>query len=439
MLKSEGFDRSKSSTIDTLSDLYIKFLNLLVIEVTKLAQARIDVDDTIALQDITQAFTNLGLIKPNDLLDVYDENPDIPNDKGAKALKNWCLNNIQLNNARKVALPNINLLKIVTENQQQQQQQQQFQKPQTTTTSSFNSKIGSNTTNNNEGLLPINHTQPQKQIFAVPGYSNPSQQNQQEELAKEKEEENNLIEELINNGDTDDWIRLLIVRQKLKIYNRRRLIENENSSSTSTSYTHSAATQNPDIPTIPSANSLPNIAGLKYSILQNTLQSSSMDTEKDTIPREDDDIKTNNESIPLITEEDIESEENVNNTTGVTMDSEIAPISNETASMINKVSLLTKLLPIMKPETKLDNISLSYDDFDVDNIEINEGTTFEKVTDDINPYSHMHNDDEDDPMGGSGNMQLGSTSNNINFDEFGDMDDTFQRRASLDYGGSSIF
>ena len=439
MLKSEGFDRSKSSTVDTLSDLYIKFLNLLIMEVTKLSQSRIDVDDTIALQDITQAFTNLGIIKPNDLLDVYDENPDIANDKGAKALKNWCLNNIQLNNARKVALPNINLLKIVTENQQQQQQQQpqQLQKSQNGM-SSINSKIGSNTTTNNEGLLPINHTQPQKQIFAVPGYSNPSQQIQQEELEKEKEEENNLIEELINNGDTDDWIRLLIVRQKLKIYNRRRLIENENSTS-STSYTHSNTAQNSDIPMIPNIESLPNIAGLKYSILNNTLQSSSMDTEKDVIPTENENIKTNNEWIPLITEEDIEEEENVNNNTGINVDSDITPISSEAASMINKVSLLTKLLPIMKSDTKLDNISLSYDDFDVDNMETNEGTTFEKGTNDINPYSHMHNDDDDDPIGGSGNMQLGSTSNNINFDEFGDMDDTFQRRASLDYGGSSMF
>ncbi|SMN19106.1 similar to Saccharomyces cerevisiae YPL011C TAF3 TFIID subunit (47 kDa), involved in promoter binding and RNA polymerase II transcription initiation [Maudiozyma saulgeensis] len=429
MLKAQGFDRSKSSTVDTLSDLYIKFLRLLVLEVTKLAHARADVDDTIALQDISQAFTNLGLIKPNDLLDVYDENPEAPGDSGARALKKWCLNSIQLSNSRKVALPNIDMLRMLNENPKINQQ------PTTTTTSNSKTSTNQLVNENNssasattDGLLPINHTQPQKQIFAIPDYMNPAQQNQQEELEKEKEEENNLIEELINNGDTDDWIRLLIVRQKLKIYNRRRKIETENS--TSTTHTHSSKVANTDIPVIPDIKSLPNIAGLKYSILYNTLLSNSPEISRGSSLEGE--LKSHNEILPIIEERDIASPDNIS--TSVAVDTDHGPISDDAASIMQRVSLLTKLLPIMKPDTKLDNISLSYENSDFDNVDQDNNHASEKGNDDISTFEH-----EDDNMDGDNNMQLGSTTNNINFDEFGDMDNTFQRRASLDYGSSSIF
>lgn len=437
MLKAQGFDKSKPSTVDTLSDLYIKFLNLLVLEVTKLAQARADVDDTIALQDITQAFTNLGLIKPNDLLDVYDENPEGPGDSGVRALKDWCLNSVQLSNYKKVALPNIDMLRMSNENPTITQQATTATNASTSNPTLSSNQPGNNNNSNinntstSDGILPINHTQTQKQIFAIPDYMNPSQQNQQEELEKEKEEENNLIEELINNGDTDDWIRLLIVRQKLKIYNRRRKIEAENS--TSTAYAHNSNTPNTDISVIPDIKLLPNIAGLKYSILYNTLQSSSPEINNGSSLEGE--FKSHNETLPIIEESDITSSDNNNNIgTGAIMDTDHVTISDDAASIMGRVALLTKLLPIMKQDTKLDNISLSYENSDFDEIDPRNNVESEKGNNDIETFEH-----EDDDMAGANNMQLGSTSNNINFDEFGDMDNTFQRRASLDYGSSSIF
>lgn len=405
LLKSQGFDRAKPSTVDTISDLYIKFLNLLVSEVIKLAGARTDNDDLIALQDITLAFSNLGIIKPNDKLDVYDENSEIPNDKGVKSLKEWCLNNTQLNNSRKVAIPSINMLNISNNN-----------------ISPASNGLNNNTSGNtNNPLLPINSNKQSKQVFAIPEYINPLQPSQQEELEKEKGKEKELIEELINNGDTDDWIRLLITRQKLNIYNRKH--NKDVTNSTSTTFAHSGQVP-ANIPSIPDIKSLPNIYGLKYSILNDTIKASSSGFENKDINLANTEIKSHNEVLPSLSETDV-GYTDVN--PGIVIEADRNISSDGNSTLHSRIALLMGQLPIMRPDTKLDNISLSYENQDFDSNE-----------DDIqNDFSKINNDDSMELE--NNELQLtGNNSSNIKFDEYGDMDNTFQRRASLDYGDSSM-
>ncbi|AET41148.1 Taf3p Ecym_7313 [Eremothecium cymbalariae DBVPG len=179
LLKAHGFDRAKPSTIDTFADLYIKFFSLLLQEVQKLALARMTADDSICLQDITLALQNLGLVKPVDILDVYEANPELPSDIGFRRLKDWCVNSSSAVDARLYNTPIPELLKV---------------------------KEGSNNKATN------------KPLSLIPEYIN--QLNSGKKNEEDDNEETELVDSMINNGDMDDWIRFMITRQKVSVFKK---------------------------------------------------------------------------------------------------------------------------------------------------------------------------------------------------------------------------
>lgn len=384
LLKAQGFDRAKPSTVDTITDLYVKFLDLLTKEIMKLAQARCDQDDIIALQDITQAFQNLGIVKPNDILDVYDENPELPGDQGLQNFKDWCLNNSLAKDARKVALPTIDLLKL-------------------------ENAIGSgNTANGNNASSKTG-----KSSTAIPEYISQLQPGQQEELIKENEKENELIEDLINNGEADDWIRMVITRQKLGLLSRM---------------------QNREIPE--NGKGLPVIAGFKHSILGDILHTndSSMNLNYNTDPIQDNSKWVSlNEFVPssLENSNNNSSSKNIsnnnnnnNNDNNSHMPTGANLAQEEPSELVNRASELLKKLPAMRHDTKIENITLSFENGEYDYIEENQQQ--EKPDSNDNENTVMKNDypSDNEPMETQGPLQ---------FTEMEDMDNTFQRRASLDY------
>ncbi|SCV99983.1 LAFE_0B06832g1_1 [Lachancea fermentati] len=169
LLKSQGFDKAKPSTVDMLTDLYVRFLQLLALEVAKLSESRSD-GDGIALQDISQAMQNLGMLKPMDLLDVYDENPDLPSDAGMQKFKTWCLSNVAPKEARIVAHPTSELLRPKDKNS--------------------------------------------KPLSMIPEYINQLNPMTTKKNG-DKSSETELIEQMISNGDFDDWLVFTITRQRL--------------------------------------------------------------------------------------------------------------------------------------------------------------------------------------------------------------------------------
>ncbi|QLG74871.1 hypothetical protein HG535_0H01980 [Zygotorulaspora mrakii] len=330
LLKSHGFERAKPSSVDTLTDLYIRYLGLLTAEIIKLAQARVGPSDTIALQDITIAFQNLGLIKPVDVLDVYDENPELPSDMGVRKFKDWCLNNPQEKGARIVAFPTGDLLR-------------------TTARTS-------------------------KPLSLIPEYINQLQNDSNKEGSKENSEEEKLIEELINNGDVDDWIRLVIARQRINLAKRI------------------TGKEPRDI------ESLPSIAGLKHSVLEKQFQNSAS-------------LISNNQLLP---------------TPANTPKEDLTPT-------LNRGIELMKMLPIMRPDCRIENVELSYDNIP-DDVEVNEDMD-DQIEDAVNGEQieiPMDGNDYDD----ENHMGAFTLDPNMDtqFDELEDMNNTFQRRESLDLG-----
>ncbi|ODQ82709.1 hypothetical protein BABINDRAFT_159234 [Babjeviella inositovora NRRL Y-12698] len=71
MLKNAGFDRCAPSTLNLVTDLYTRHLSLLLKEALKLLELSGRGQD-LQVQDIAQAFVNIGLIKPVTLLDPFD-------------------------------------------------------------------------------------------------------------------------------------------------------------------------------------------------------------------------------------------------------------------------------------------------------------------------------------------------------------------------------
>lgn len=334
LLKSHGFDRARPTTIDVLADLYIKYLGLLITEIIKLTQSRMDQDETVALQDISLAFQNLGIIKPVDVLDVYDENPELPSDAGMRKFKEWCIYNHQSEDARAVALPTGDLLKTGAK-----------------------------------------HSKP---LSLIPEYINQLQHDAQPEDPKINEEDDGLIEELINNCDVDDWIRFVFARQRINL--ARKLSGKEPR--------HMAL--------------LPSIAGLKHSVLENKRTSNI----------------SNNQLLPNSLE---------------------ASDGGVTDSLKRGDELIQKL-PIMRPEWKLENVVLSYEDENDDYVED------EDVNRDKNDIV-LQNEPSDMPIDNGYGSDFGSNSDentiggftldgntDTQFAEIEDMNNTFQRRESLDFG-----
>lgn len=169
LLKSHGFDKAQPSTVDAFTDLYVRFLQLLVLEVMKLSRCREDEYGDVALQDLSQAFLNVGLLKPMNTLDIYDENPNQVSDAGMQKFKEWCLSSIIPKEARAMATPTPDLLRPKDKSS--------------------------------------------KPLSMIPEYIN--QLDKTTKKAGVNGQENNVIEQLISSGDMDDWVRFTIRRQQL--------------------------------------------------------------------------------------------------------------------------------------------------------------------------------------------------------------------------------
>lgn len=331
LLKSHGFERAKPTTVDVLTDLYIRYFALLTAEIVRSAQAREDCDDTVALQDITLALQNLGVIKPMDVLDVYDENPNLPSDRGMQNFKNWCVNDRQPANARAVALPTGDLLR--------------------------------------------SSSKPAKPLSLIPEYINQLQHDPQRE--SKVSDDDKLVEELINSGDVDDWIRAVFARQRIN-------------------YARRISGKEPH-----TMESLPSITGLKHSVLDRSIGSN----------------PSNNQVLP----------------------NPVEPSNDEDNEFLKKSTELLRRLPAMRPEWKIDNVSLSSDQ--------------ELIGDDSHFHENQNNDNDIDisalddvPTNLESDDELGITNSNgfildtnadTQFAELEDMDNTFQRRESLDFGSIS--
>lgn len=333
LLKAQGFDRARPSLVDVMTDLYAKFLSLLASEVSSIAQARCDQDDTIALQDITLALENLGIVKPTNVLDVYDENAELSSSRGMEKFKDWCIYSTQLTDARITALPTVELL----------QSEEKESDP----------------------------------LSAIPDYLNQLLQNKG---AKQKLETKNrkteLIEDLINNNGLDDWIKLVIARQRINMIERASKKESQN---------------------VPA---LPHIAGYKSSILSRHHHT--------TITNED------------------------------RMPSTMTPRDEDALTEIQENPFVTSKLPIMRKENRLENITLSFEDEELESLGEVEGPN-QKSQENNNEESFKENNKSltESPHGDDRDISMFQFDSNVDtkWAEQEDMDSTFQRRTSLDYGG----
>lgn len=435
LLKSTGFDKARPSTVDIFTDLYVKWLGLMLSEINKLSMARYstETDDTnnIALQDITQAMINLGQIKPVDILDIYDENPSLPSDKGLQLLKDWCINDAQLQYVKNISLPPIDVVKMDLN-----------RKIETMATTKHGFTIGPTKDAPNEGLkmgttnqgsnIPNNSGSTTATTNNMNDYLNRLQVGQNgmvdEDIQKEILKQDELIDEIINSGDTDDWIKFVLIRQRLNLWNKK--------------------PQN-NLPT--SISQLSNLSGLKNSSLNSMLQATT--DENDLMPPLPG-TRTNTDYLPIIPE---------TTSTGATTSSDNNNNINNSATLeqeslyLERAQQYMQKLPAMSKDNRLENITLSYEndilegssegDSENDNenashaAEIEEkDVKSEQATEGFNT-DNIHDQIYPDPIEESSNFQLTGTINNQNEDvnnldlaAMEDMDNTFQRRQSLDFG-----
>ncbi|SCU77960.1 LAFA_0A04170g1_1 [Lachancea sp. 'fantastica'] len=173
LLKSQGFDKAPPTIVDAFTDLYVRFLQLLTLEVMKLSRCRMDEYEDIALQDLSQALVNVGLLKPMNVLDVYDENPELLSDLGMQRFKNWCLHSAMPREARTVATPTPDLLRP------------------------------------REGIS--------KPLSIIPEYINQLDKTTHKSQSTNELREEDFVEQMMNSGDMDNWIQFLIRDQQLQI------------------------------------------------------------------------------------------------------------------------------------------------------------------------------------------------------------------------------
>lgn len=333
MLKAEGFDRARPGAIDIVTDLYVRYFNMVVGEVQRVASFRSACGDMVAVQDISLAFANLGIIKPASVLD-FDEDLDIvrgSNDRGIQRFKDWCLRGGAPKDARAVALPT-------------------------------------------PELLTIDRNGPRKPLTLVPEYVNQLKSNAEgsdrSKLRKNDEIQDSLLEELINSGYCDDWIKLLVARQRMDLAKK-------------------VAGKN-----LLSLESLPNIAGFKASVLINGV-----------------------------------GDDNGNIQSNAYLPSPINKINEQSPEENLRITKLLGILPVMQPQNRLENITLSFDEDCSDDI-INDMQVDEEVLEEVTASNFEGNYVEPTPIASLALDTIGDTK----FAELEDMDNTFQRRMSLDYG-----
>lgn len=331
LLRGHGFDKAKSSTIDLFTDLYVRYLELLIQEIRKLALERGDLDDEVALQDISQGMLNLGILKPMDILNVYDEDPFSPGDEGMQRFKKWLLKDPATVESRVISTPTPDLIKAGEKSN--------------------------------------------KPLSMIPEYIN--QLNVKDKKPTDDEDETELVEEMINNGDMDDWIRFTITTQQIEAARRK----------------------SGKLPS--NIELLPSIPGLKYSKLNRSRP------------------VANSECFPAGIENEENEEESSNDET----------ISKNLEERNTLQKLLSKL-PASNLDNRLGNIKLSYEN------EIDELTN-PLQQDSLNDASMELENEEDEMLDdiNTGGLTLG-VSNATELYEMEDMQNTFERRESLDYGDS---
>ncbi|CAI4053598.1 Taf3p SKDI_16G2560 [Saccharomyces kudriavzevii IFO 1802] len=333
LLKAQGFDRARPSLVDLMTDLYAKFLGLLASEISSIAQARCDQDDTVALQDITVALENLGIVKPTNVLDVYDENSELSSSRGMEKFKDWCIYSAQLSDARIVALPTVELLQ--------------------------------------------NAEKESDLLSAIPDYLNQLLQNKgAKQKLETKNRKNELIEDLINNNELDDWIKLVVARQRINLIGRASKKEPQN------------------------VVTLPHIGGYKSSILSHHRNSTI--TDEDRLPSamtaRDDDASADIQANPYVTSK----------------------------------------LPIMRAENRLENITLSFENEELESSDEMENSDQAPKDNNNDERSKENNQSETvSPHDDDHDVSMFQFDSNVDtkWAEQEDMDSTFQRRTSLDYGG----
>lgn len=325
LLKAHGFDKAKSSTVDLYTDLYVRYLELLMNEVHNLVLVRRDLDEEVALQDISQAMQNIGMLKPTDVLDVYDENPFHAGDKGMQKFKSWLLEDTPTVDARVISSPTPSLLRASDKNN--------------------------------------------KPLSIIPEYIN--QLNVGEKKNTEEQDEAELIEAMINNGDMDDWIRFMISSQQIEASRRK------------------TGKYPKDL------ESLPPVPGLKYTKLSKTRP------------------VANNAYLPV----------------GVDDEQEL-DTQNVQPDTIGSLNLK---LPISNTHCRLENITVSYDE-EKDTVTTD---TVKNKQNDVNDAQEdiMHVSATDEDVMQTGGFAMGIM-DTTELNEMEDMHNTFERRASLDYGHS---
>ncbi|SCU78670.1 LADA_0A06810g1_1 [Lachancea dasiensis] len=172
LLKSQGFDKASVVILDAYTDLYVRFLQLLTLEVMRLSRSRMDEYEDVALQDISQALLNVGLLKPMNILDVYDENPDLLSDMGMQRFKNWCLQNTMPQEARAVATPTADLLR--------------------------------------------SKDKASKPLSMIPEYINQLDKGTDKIRSDHIARKDETVDQMISSGDMDDWVRFLLRKQQLQ-------------------------------------------------------------------------------------------------------------------------------------------------------------------------------------------------------------------------------
>ncbi|KAM9922893.1 hypothetical protein OXX59_005534 [Metschnikowia pulcherrima] len=85
ILKSAGFDKCKPSVLHTVTDLYIKHLELVIGKAKKFAVARTSSVNEMTAQDVAEALLDIGFLKPIAVNDPEGRK----NTKSIESFKNW--------------------------------------------------------------------------------------------------------------------------------------------------------------------------------------------------------------------------------------------------------------------------------------------------------------------------------------------------------------
>lgn len=116
ILKANGFDKCKPSTLNVVTDLYLQVFQNAIKESLKCSNLRTK-SNSPEIQDVTQALINTGVFKVKELTRIHDKyfEESKYNTKSVESLKEWCARSEQFAIEKKLnELPN-NLIKNLIE------------------------------------------------------------------------------------------------------------------------------------------------------------------------------------------------------------------------------------------------------------------------------------------------------------------------------------